>query len=174
MFLATNFLVPNATFVVELIAFLLVLYLLSRYVLPPLNKAIETRQQTVRQSLEDAETAKRRAAEAESDYRQTLDRARSEARALVDEANRAAEAARAEGKAKGDAEYERRIAQAQPDIDAASRRAREDIRREVSGLVLAVVEKVIGEGFGDDAHLQLIDRTIGEVEAEAAPTQVSA
>ena len=64
MFLATNFLVPNATFVVELIAFLLVLGMLDRYVLPPLNKAIEARQGVIRQSLEDAETAKTKAQEA--------------------------------------------------------------------------------------------------------------
>ena len=41
--------------------------------------------------------------------------------------------------------------------------------------MIAVVEKVIGGGFDADAHRDLIDRTIGIVEAEAAPArQVSA
>ncbi len=168
MFLASNFLVPNATFVVELVAFLAVLAVLGRYVLPPVNKAIDARQAVIRQSLADAETAKTRAGQAETEYQAAIDKARGEARAIVDEANRAAEAVRAGGRERGDAEYERRVAQAQPDIEASARRAREDLRREVSGLVIAVVEKVIGEGFGTEAHRALIDRTIVDVEADAS------
>jgi F-type H+-transporting ATPase subunit b len=175
VFLATNFLVPNATFVVELIAFLLVLGVLGRYVLPPLNKAIEARQAVIRQSLEDAETAKTRAQEAEAGYNDAMERARVDARAIVDEANKAAEALRAGGRERGEAEYEARVSRAQPDLEASARRAAEDIRREVSGLVIAVVEKVIGESFSSDAQRQLIDRTISEVEADAnGARQVSA
>ena len=38
---ASNFLIPNATFFVELIAFILILVILARYVLPPVNKALD-------------------------------------------------------------------------------------------------------------------------------------
>ncbi len=168
MFLASNFLVPNATFVVELIAFLIVLGILARYVLPPLNKALDSRQQVIKQSLADAETAKSKAEAAETEYKETLDRARSEARAIVDEANKAAEALRAQRREQGEQEYQSRVARAQTDIDASARRASEDVRREVAGLVMAVVERVIGDGFDASGHSALIDRTIGEVEAEAA------
>jgi F-type H+-transporting ATPase subunit b len=172
---ASNFLVPNATFVVELIAFLLVLGVLARYVLPPVNNAIRARQEVIRQSLADAETAKTKAQQAEDEYKQTLEKARTDARAIVDEANKAAEALRSGGRERGEQEYARIVAQAQPDLEASARRAAEDIRRDVSGLVIAVVEKVIGEGFDANAHRDLIDRTIGIVEAEAAPArQVSA
>jgi F-type H+-transporting ATPase subunit b len=172
---ASNFLVPNATFFVELIAFLLVLGFLARYVVPPVNKAIETRQEVIRQSLADAETAKTRAQQAEDDYKDTLEKARTEARAIVDEANKAAEALRSNGKDRGEQEYARIVAQAQPDLDASARRAAEDIRRDVSGLVIAVVEKVIGDGFDANAQRDLIDRTIVIVEAEATSSrQVSA
>ena len=175
MFLATNFLVPNATFVVELIAFLAVLGVLARYVLPPLNQAIETRQENIRQSLAAAEEAKRAAAEAETKEKETLEKARAEARAILEEANRAAEALKASKREEAEQEYQRRLAAAQPEIEALARRAAEDVRREVAGLVMAVVEKVIGRSFDDEGHRQLIDRTIVEVEAEAAPApQVNA
>jgi F-type H+-transporting ATPase subunit b len=168
VFLASNFLVPNATFVVELIAFLIVLGLLGRYVLPPVTKAMDDRQQVIRQSLADAETAKRKAEEAETDYRATLDKAKAEARAIVDEANKAAEALRASRKEQGEQEYQRIVSRAQTDIEASRRRAAEDVRRDVSTLVLAVVERVVGEGFDAAGHSDLIDRTVGEVEAQAA------
>ena len=41
---ASNFLVPNATFVVELIAFAIILWVLGKYVVPPINKAMTDRQ----------------------------------------------------------------------------------------------------------------------------------
>lgn len=167
MLLASNFLVPNATFVVELVAFLIVLAVLAKYVLPRLNKAMSDRQATIRQALVDAEEAKRRAQEAEADYKKTMDQARSEARAMVDEANRAGEALRNAARERGEAEAARMVERGRADIDAAVRRAAEELRQEVSGMVIAVVEKVVGEGFTTPDHQALIERTIAEVEAEA-------
>ncbi len=165
---SSNFLVPNATFVVELVAFLVVLGVLARYVLPVVNTSMEARQKTIRQSLEDAETAKRRAEEAEADYRRTMEQARQEARGMVDEANKLGEQLRADLRQRGEQEYERIISRAQSDIDASARRAAEELRQQVSGMVITVVERVIGEGFGADEHRALIDRTIEQVEREAA------
>jgi F-type H+-transporting ATPase subunit b len=165
---ASNFLVPNATFIVELIAFLLVMAVLAKYILPPLNKIVEERQAVIRQTLVDAETAKKRAEEAEAEYKRLIDQARSESRAMVEEANKAGENLRTERREQGEREYEQRLARAVADIDAAARKAAEDLRRDVSGLVITVVERVVGQGFDAEAHRQLIDRTIGEVEAESS------
>lgn len=168
MLLASNFLVPNGTFVVELVAFLVVLFVIAKYILPPINKAMDERQATLRQALTDAETARRRAEEAEADYKKAMDEARAEARALVDQANRAGEQVRNQLHERGEQEYQRILARAQSDIDASARRAAEDVRRDLSTLVLTTVERVVGSGFDATAHRELIDRTIAEVEAEAA------
>ncbi len=165
---ASNFLVPNATFFVELVAFLIVVGILGKYVLPVINRVTTERQQTIKQSLADAETAKRKAEEAEVEYKRILDEARTEARGLVEEANKAGERARAERRERAEQEYQRIIDRATSDIDASARRAAEDLRRDVSGLVVTAVERVIGQELDDERHRQLIDRTIGEVEAEAA------
>ena len=165
--LGANFLVPNLTFVFELIAFLIVLAVLGRYVLPRLNSAVEERQKTIRQGMDDAETAKQKAKEAEADYRKTLDQARQEARGLVDEARQVGEKLRAELRERGEAEYERIVSRAQTDIDAAARRAAADVRQDLAETVITVVRKVVGEGLDVDAHRQLIDRTIADVEREA-------
>ncbi|MGH9077868.1 MAG: F0F1 ATP synthase subunit B, partial [Acidimicrobiales bacterium] len=168
MIVASNFLVPNATFLVELVAFLLVLGVLAKYVLPPLNQMMDRRQATIRQGLDDAEEAKRRVAQTESEYHDAIAEARREARALVDEANRLGESLRGELRQRGEQEYERTIARASVDIEALSRRASEELRGQIAGVVVAVVEKVIGEAFDEQAQRAIIDRAIAEVEAEAA------
>jgi F-type H+-transporting ATPase subunit b len=165
--LAANFLVPNGTFIVELVTFLVVFGLLARYVLPQLNATMEKRQAVIRQALTDAEAAKRRSEEAEAEYKRLIDEARAQARTLVDEANRLGEQLRSDKRSQADQEFERRVASAQAEIDSSARRAAEELRGQIAEMVIMVVERVIGEGFDDAAHRALIDRTIAEVEADA-------
>lgn len=168
--IGANFLVPNSSFVVELIAFLIVLYVLRKKVLPRLSGVLDERQKKIKQGVEDAEKAKKRAEEAEADYRKTIDRARQEARSMVDEANRLGEQLKVELRQKGEQEYERLVSRAKSDIDASARRVSEELRQNMSETVIMVVRKVVGEGLDTDAHRELIDRTISEVENEAAAT----
>jgi F-type H+-transporting ATPase subunit b len=170
---SSNFLVPNATFFVELAAFLIVLYVLGRYVLPRISKPMEERQATIRQALEDAEEAKRRTAEAEQEYRRAINEARTQARAVVDEANRLAEQLRTDKRQEADQEYERILARARADIDSQVRQATETLRQQVGDLAISVVEKVLGDGLDAQAHDTLIVRTIAEVEAQTGALGVS-
>ena len=171
---SSNFLVPNATFVVELVAFLIVVFLLGRYVLPPLNRIMEERQATIRQALADAEEAKRRAAEAEEEYKRIIGEARTQARSVVEEANRMAEQARTERRQQAEAEYERIVGSASADIQSQTRRAQEELRQQAAELAIAVAERVLGEGIDRQAQANLINRTIDEVAASSGAARENA
>jgi hypothetical protein len=59
MFIATsNFLIPNATLIVELVAFLVVLAFIGKYVLPYLKKALDERAALIGSQLAAADEAK--------------------------------------------------------------------------------------------------------------------
>lgn len=165
---SSNFLVPNDTFIVELVAFLITVFVLAKYVLPPINRIMEQRQGVIRQALIDAEEAKQRAAEAEEQYKQIVGEARTQARAVVDEANKMAEQARTERRQQAEAEYARIVGRAAAEVEAQTRRAQEELRQQAADLAIAVAEKVIGEGLDRNAQASLIDRTIREVEAAGA------
>ncbi len=47
--LASNFLVPNATFLVELVAFGIIIWILAKFVIPPVNRAMTARQDAIRE-----------------------------------------------------------------------------------------------------------------------------
>ncbi len=160
---ASNFLVPNATFFVELAAFLIVIYILGKYILPRIQAPMEQRQATIRQALLDAEEAKRRSAEAEEEYRRIVGEARTQARAVVEEANKLAEQARSERRQQAEAEYDRIVTTAGVDIEAQTRRAQEDLRQQAADLAIAVAEKVLGEGIDRNAQAAFISRTIDQV-----------
>ena len=172
MFVATsNFLVPNGTFVVELVIFLLLIGVLAKWIIPPINRAMDARLEKIERNISDAEEAKRRAAELEEQYQKTLEQGRAEARALKDEAAKIGEQLRAELRQQGEEEYRRLLERANQDIDASTRRAAEQLRTEVAGLVMDVVERVLGEGLTVPDHEQLVQRAIVDLEAQAASVE---
>ena len=77
MFLATsNFLVPNGTFIVELVIFLLLIGVLAKWIIPPINRAMDARLEKIERNISDAEEAKRKAEELEEQYKKTLEQGR--------------------------------------------------------------------------------------------------
>src|SRR5215211_3167642 len=83
----SNFLVPNGTFFVELFAFALMFFLLAKYVIPPINKAMTARQEAIRADFAEAEEARRKASEAEAEFKAQIADARKDAARIRDEAH---------------------------------------------------------------------------------------
>lgn len=166
MLFASNFLVPNGTFIIELIAFLVILYAVARYALPPLNKALRDRQEAIRAELQAADQARADAAAADDERHRALDQARHQAREIVDQANRTAEQVRSDAQGRGQEEYERIMAGAQADVLLARQRAIEEASERLGEMVMDVVSRIIGREIDAAAHRDLIDEAIAAVRAE--------
>jgi F-type H+-transporting ATPase subunit b len=167
MSLATsNFLIPNGTFIVVLIAFLLVLGFIGHYVLPPLNKALTDRQDKIRGELEAADKAKADAEEADVERRAVLDEARVHAREIVAQATEQAErtVAAAEGRAQESAD--RIMAAADAEVAVARQAAVDEVSARVGEIVLAAAGRVLGREISAADHQDLIDEAIAAVRAE--------
>ncbi|MGH9297182.1 MAG: F0F1 ATP synthase subunit B, partial [Acidimicrobiales bacterium] len=156
----SDFLVPNFTFVLELIAFLLIVFFFARVILPPLRKAMADRETQIRNSIQSAEEARRDAARSAERRREALEAARLEARQIVDQANQTAEQLREEGRQKGQQEYERLVQAARGEIELERQRARDEVMTDVGSLVLRAAERVIGAGLDDERHRALVDEAI--------------
>ena len=162
------FLLPNGTFFVELVVFLVLIFLISKYVLPPVNKAMEERQEKIRASLEAAERARADAEAADDERRAVLEEARHQAREIVATANRTAEQVRTDAQATGQAEYERIVGNAEAEIELARQRAVEEAAARMGEIVLEVVERVIGREVDAEAHRDLIDEAVAALQADTA------
>lgn len=169
MLASSNFLVPNTTFVVELVIFLVVLWLLAKYVLPVVNRAMQERQEAIERSISEAEEAKARAKALEEQHARLLEQGREEARRLRDEAAKVGEQLRQELERKGQEEYQRRVASARADIEAAQRKAAEELRSQLAELVIAALERVLRDGISLQDQGRLVEQAIAEVEALSVP-----
>ncbi|MGP0030606.1 MAG: F0F1 ATP synthase subunit B [Acidimicrobiales bacterium] len=164
---SSNFLIPNSTLFVELAAFLIVLWFLSHFVLPPLRKALDQRAALISSELAAADEAKADAAAADDDRRAALEEARQQAREIVAQANRTAEQVRTDAQASGQSEYERIVGNAATEVALARQRAVEEAAGRMGEIVLDVVERIIGREVNFEAHRDLIDEAVSALRADA-------
>jgi F-type H+-transporting ATPase subunit b len=161
----SNFLIPNATLIVEGIAFLIVLAVVARYILPPINRALVERQQRIGEEMAAAERARADAAAADDERRATLEEARGRAREIVAQANQVAEQVRSDAQARGQEAYERLVASADAEIALARQRAVAEATEHLGEMVIGVVEAIIGREVDEAAHRDLIEEAIEAVSA---------
>lgn len=160
-----NFLVPNATFIAELIGFAFVLWVLWKYVLPPLQKAMTERQEMIRKQLEESEAAKKRLDEAQAEYQQALVAARHEAAQMKAEAEEQRKAI--VNRAAGEAEQKAQeiVARAHEQIEAERRQAMRQLRSEIGTLALELAGRIVGEAVDDDdRQRRVVERFIADLE----------
>lgn len=174
MLIASNFLVPNGTFIVELIAFLVILLVVARYALPPLNRALQERQDAIRSEIDAADAAKADAAAADAQRREELEHARERGREIVEQAQRTAERLSDEARARGQSEYDRLVSSAEAEVRLARQRALEEAAQRLGELVVDVVERIIGREMDAAAHRDLIDEAVDALAAETGDAAAAA
>ncbi|HXB36842.1 MAG TPA: F0F1 ATP synthase subunit B [Acidimicrobiales bacterium] len=163
---ASIFLVPNGTFFIELAVSIVLILAIYKWVLPPINKAMQERQEKIRSSLEAADAARADAEAADDERRNVLEQARQQAREIVATANRTAEQVRTDMQARGQAEYDRIVGNADVEIALARQRAVEEAASRMGEVVMEVVERVIGREVNLDVHRDLIDEAVTALREE--------
>ena len=153
----------DGTLIVELVAFLLMLAVLARYVYPVIVQFAEARQRAVAEQLRHADESRAQAEAQLKEAQEKLDDARRSAQSVLDAAGKSAEQLRQELRAKADEEARRTIENARKQIEAERDQAIRSVRTEVADLVVTATEKVIGETLDDQKHRRLIERSIQEV-----------
>jgi F-type H+-transporting ATPase subunit b len=166
----SNFLVPDGTFVAEFIAFLIIVGIIAKYILPPLNKAMQARQEEIKTSLAAADSARAEADETRSQRQGILDEARQRARDIVTQANKSAERTAAQADERGQEEYERLVRAAATEIALARQRAADEVSAQLGALALSVAKQIIGREIDATSHRELIDEAVAALKASADTT----
>jgi F-type H+-transporting ATPase subunit b len=161
-----NFLVPNGTFIVELIAFAIIFLILARYVIPPINKAMTARQEAIRAEFAEADEAKKNAKEAEAEFKAQIADARKEAARIREEATDQGKQIIEEAKQQAQVEQQRIKDQAQAQIAAERQQALTSLRAEVGTLATSLAGRIVGESLEDDARSgRVVDRFLADLES---------
>ena len=161
----------NGTFLVELIAFLVMLGILARWVYPPVMRAAEGRQKQIGEQLAAADRARAEAEDRLQKADTSVQEARVQAGQIIERANRAGERIQQDSQERAREEARRIVDSASRDIEAEREQATQAIRQELAGIVTAATAKIVGESLDGDRHRKLIEAAIDEVEKEPSAPQ---
>jgi F-type H+-transporting ATPase subunit b len=167
--LASNFLVPNGTFFVELIAFGIIVWILAKFVIPPINRAMTARQDAIKQEFADLEEAKAAAHKAEEEFKAQIADARHEAAKIREEAREQGAQIVGEARDQAQAEAARIVEHGHAQVRAERQQAVASLRAEVGTLAIDLAGRIVGESLDDDERsTRVVDRFLADVESMQA------
>ena len=160
---------PNTSLIFwEIITFLILLFLLWRYVYPPIRDQIRRRQSEIDRAIDEAQKTRAEARELLAEYRRQIEEARVEARRILDEARKQGEAQRERTKQEAREEGERIIQRAREEIERERDNALRRLRGEVADMVILTSERIIGQELDRDGHERLISDALDTLEGQVA------
>ncbi len=161
-----DILIPKvAEFVPALIAFLVILAVLSKLVWPSVLEMMEKRQAKIQSDLDEAERSKREAAEEAKSYEGKILEAHHEADAIIAKAKKEAEEVRSQVLAKAQREAADIIAKAHGAVDSERHKAMIELSSSVVDLSVEIASKIIGNDLSEDEQRRLAEKYLAEVGA---------
>ena len=149
------------------LAFVIILVLFIRKVLPRLNALLDARNDAIEGGIKRAEKAQAEADARKGEYEAAFAEARAEAGRIRDQARADGVVILAELKEQASAEAARITANAQVQIEAERAAALVSLRAEVGVLALDLASRVIGEALAKDAtSTAIVDRFLADLEAD--------
>jgi F-type H+-transporting ATPase subunit b len=155
---------PHASeLVVGFVAFAIIFFFMSKWVMPRINALLEERRQKIQGELERAEQTRGEADHILEEYRQQLAGAREESNRIIEEARKTAEQLRKDLMSKADEEAQGVVARAQDEIRAERDRVFQELRSQIGEIAVELAARIVGQSLDESAHQRLIDEYIDQV-----------
>lgn len=151
---------------VSIVNFLVLLYLLRRFMWGPIMATLDSRAAKIREGLELTEAARRERERLEQEVDKTLAEARREAATIAERTTKAAEAAAADIRTQAKAEADRIREKGREDAQHLHDQALAQLRTEVASMVVLAASRILGKEIGPEQHRALIERSLDEAGAE--------
>lgn len=150
------------TLILQIVAFLILVWLLGKFVYPWLMKSVDERQASIEAGAKAAEAAQEKAAKAQEDVTKLLSEARSEAGDIVSTAKKEAAAAVEAAETKAKLHADAIVSSAHEQIEKDVLAAKKTLRDETIDLVAEATEKVIGHVVTTKVDEKLIKTAVKE------------
>jgi F-type H+-transporting ATPase subunit b len=151
-------------FIWTILTFLVLFALLAKFAWRPLLRALESRQEQIQKSLDDAERARAELERIQQESAQIIRAARAEAEAIVTRSRADADRLREEMKETARADAGNIMRNAERQIQIETDRALQQLRHEAIDLSVQIASKIIGRNLSREDNERLIDEALRQVE----------
>jgi F-type H+-transporting ATPase subunit b len=145
--------------------FLVLLALLTKFAWKPLLQALESRQEAIRKSLDDAQQARQEMERLKQEAAHIIRQGRVEAESIISQSRSDAERLRGEMRQRAKADSDAIVKNAERQIQLETTRALQQIRHEAVDLSVMIASKIIQRNLSKEDNQKLIDEALEQVEA---------
>ncbi|GBD93047.1 ATP synthase subunit b, sodium ion specific [bacterium BMS3Abin05] len=145
------------------VTFLFLLLVLKKLAWKPILGGLESREQWIKDTLDDAEKRRREAEQKLAQYEQMLDQAKKETQEIINNSRKTAEMMKNEIVRQANEEAMRLIEKARRDISLESEKAIEEIRKLAVDLSVEAASKLIGQTLTGSGHREIVKKYIQEM-----------
>jgi F-type H+-transporting ATPase subunit b len=149
----------------QAIAFIILIWVLGKYLFRPIQDLLAARQQEVRSTLEQVEADRRAMETSRREYEARLVGIEAEAREKIQAAIKEAQGMKDEIIASAHGDAERLLRRSQEEIQREKQRALVELRTEVADLAVQAAGKILGSSIDDRKHRDLISDFVNKVGA---------
>lgn len=149
--------------IAQIINLVLLFILLYKLLFKRFLTTLDERSARIQKGLEDAETASKRAAEAEEVYQERIEQAERERQAILSKAAQEAEKLKEDILTRAQEEAKQLALEAQAGIERQREQMISELRKQVPDLTLLATTRVIGQILDEKAQRRLIDEVLVEI-----------
>jgi F-type H+-transporting ATPase subunit b len=147
---------------VQIVAFLVFLFLLWRYASKPIVNILDERQMRVREGMEAASRMQSQLEATAARNEEVLAEARREAQAILAQSRESGESLIARAREEAAKQSDEYMARAQATLRAETEQARQELRNEVADLAVMAASRIVRKELDPSAQTTLIEATLAE------------
>jgi F-type H+-transporting ATPase subunit b len=156
---------PNVGIMIwTIVVFVISFLVLRKWVFPLIGAALDARATRISSEIDAAEHIRAEADKILAEYRERLKEARTQSEEILQRARQTADSHEHEAREQGQEILAEAAKRAERDIDAATKRALDDIRREVADLTILATEKVTRKTLNDADQRRLVEEALSEMD----------
>ena len=154
---------PLSEFIPMLIGFLVLVIVLGKFGWPMIIKMLDSRAETIENSLKTAEETKQESMNILAEYKEKLAEAHKEAAEIIEAARKQGEEARAEIIGRANSEADAIIDHAHTAVEAERKSVEGQMRTQTADIAIAIAAKIISANLSEHKNSELIDQYFAEM-----------
>ena len=151
-----------ATFVGQLVSFLILLGLLIYFGYKPVRRMLDERARRIKESMEQAEATRKEYEQAKVAVEEQISQARQEGQAVITQAAQVGDRLKEEASAEARREAQAIVERARLELERERDKLIDDLRQEFVDTAILAAEKVIKETLDKERHKKLIEEALEE------------
>lgn len=145
------------------VTFIVLLYLLKKFAWKPILSSLNDREKFIKDSLQQAENARKEAEELLEQNRQRMAKAEDEAQKIIAQGRDYADNLKEQMLAESKAEAKKMIDDATAEIERKNKEAFGNLKAEIASIAVNAAEKIIRQSLDPEKHKQLVEKYIQDI-----------